>query len=55
MALTVKKSMEIEDFWANWQLIAEMVKAEYEAVEGLRGDYELSLELLWDCEEEDDG
>ena len=51
MALTIKKSMDVADFWDNWLHIAAMVKAEYEAVKGLEGLYDLTLELIWDCGE----
>ena len=53
MALKIDKSMNISDFWDNWLLISAMVKAEYEAVEGLQGYYELHLDLIWDCEDEE--
>lgn len=55
MALEVSKSMEIKDFWKCWQHIAALVEEEYHAVEKRDGYYELSLILLWDCEEEDNG
>jgi len=54
MALEIHKSMDISDFEENWEHIAAMVRAEYEAVEGYDGFYDLRLELMWDCEEREE-
>lgn len=52
MALIIKKSMEIQNFAEDWEIIKALVASEYEAVEGLQGYYEINLELIWDCEED---
>ena len=54
MALTIDKSMNVSDFWQCWEHIVALVEAEYRAVEGMEGGYELHLELIWDCEDEDE-
>lgn len=52
MALTIKKSMDISNFWESWLLVREMVADEYDAVRGREGFYELELVLIFrDCEE----
>ena len=54
MALTVNKSMNIGDFLENWQHIAALVESEYEAVKDYPdGYYDLRLDLIWDCEEDE--
>ena len=54
MALSIKKSMEVSNFWESWKLIKALVKDEYGAVKGREGFYDLTLELVWDCEDEED-
>jgi len=54
MALSVDKSMDIADFWLCWEHVAALVEAEYKAVEGSDGSYELHLELIWDCEDDEE-
>ena len=54
MALIVNKSMNVSDFWRCWKHIAALVEEEYDAVKGLDGLYDLRLELVWDCENEDE-
>lgn len=53
MALEIEKSMDVIDFWYNWEHIMAMVESEYRAVEGLRGSYFLDLKLVWDVDEEE--
>ena len=53
MALTIKKSMDVATFWQSWLLVTEMVMDEFAAVKGHNGFYELTLELIWDYEEEE--
>lgn len=51
--MTVKKSMDIETFAADWAHITALVESEYKAVEGMEGNYSLELELVWDVIEEE--
>jgi len=53
MALTIEKSMNVSDFWRCWEHIVALVEEEYRAVEGEEGYYKLSLELIWDCDEDE--
>ena len=50
MALKISKSMDISDFWRNWELIQQMVAEEYGAVQGMQGFYDLELSITWDVE-----
>ena len=55
MALKIDKSMAVSDFWENWQHIVAMVESEYDAVKDCEdGFYDLRLELIWDCEDEEE-
>lgn len=54
MALELSKSMDISDFWYNWEHIMAMVESEYHAVEGMKGCYFLDLKLVWDVDEKED-
>jgi len=51
MALTIKKSMNVATFWESWELVQKLVADEYAAVKGIKGFYDLALDLIWDCEE----
>ena len=54
MALTLEKSMDISDFWRCWEHVMALVEEEYRAVEERVGEYSLSLELIWDCWDDDE-
>jgi len=49
MALTIKKSMDLSSFWVSWELIKALVLDEYDAVKDKEGGYDLKLEIIWDC------
>lgn len=49
MALIIKKSMDVSNFWESWKLIIGLVADEYNAVKGNEGFYDLKIEIIWDC------
>ena len=54
MALKIDQSMYIKDFPEFWERIEALVEAEYEAVKDFEGGYQISLELIWDAEEDEE-
>ena len=53
MALTIKKSMDVSNFWVTWGIISALVKDEYRAVQGMEGFYDLKVEIIWDTEDDE--